>query len=136
LPTTTTLMALGAMPGNHPLFLGMPGMHGTYAANMALTETDCLIAVGARFDDRVTGKVSAFAPDAAIIHIDVDAAELGKVKAPRVAIAADARQGLEALREALGRVRPDEWSDRSPWLERVNGWKQEYPYRYDRDRAR
>ncbi|WP_371413476.1 biosynthetic-type acetolactate synthase large subunit [Thermaerobacter sp. FW80] len=136
LPTTTTLMALGAMPGDHPLFLGMPGMHGTYAANMALTETDCLIAVGARFDDRVTGKVSAFAPDAAIIHIDVDAAELGKVKAPRVAIAADARQGLEALREALGRVRPDEWSDRSPWLERVNGWKQEYPYRYDRDLAR
>ncbi|WP_040826231.1 biosynthetic-type acetolactate synthase large subunit [Thermaerobacter subterraneus] len=136
LPTTTTLMALGAMPGDHPLFLGMPGMHGTYAANMALTETDCLIAVGARFDDRVTGRVSDFAPEAAIIHIDVDAAELGKVKAPRVAIAAGARQGLEALREALGRVRPDEWSDRSPWLERVNGWKQEHPYRYDRDLAR
>ncbi|WP_042502037.1 biosynthetic-type acetolactate synthase large subunit [Thermaerobacter marianensis] len=136
LPTTTTLMALGAMPGDHPLFLGMPGMHGTYAANMALTETDCLVAVGARFDDRVTGKVSAFAPDAAIIHIDVDAAELGKVKAPRVAIPADAREGLEALREALGRVPPDEWADRSPWLERVNGWKRDHPYRYDRERAR
>ncbi|HEY8488406.1 MAG TPA: biosynthetic-type acetolactate synthase large subunit, partial [Thermaerobacter sp.] len=136
LPTTTTLMALGAMPGDHPLFLGMPGMHGTYAANMALTETDCLIAVGARFDDRVTGKVSDFAPDAAVIHIDVDAAELGKVKAPRVAIAADARDGLAALEAALGRVPPDQWADRGPWLERIDGWKQEHPYRYDRDRAR
>lgn len=136
LPTTTTLMALGAMPGDHPLFLGMPGMHGTYAANMALTETDCLIAVGARFDDRVTGRVSDFAPEAAIIHIDVDAAELGKVKAPRVAIAAGAREGLEALGAALGRVPPDAWADRSPWLERVNGWKRAHPYRYDRGLAR
>ncbi|QIA28307.1 acetolactate synthase large subunit [Thermaerobacter sp. PB12/4term] len=136
LPTTTTLMALGAMPGDHPLFLGMPGMHGTYAANMALTETDCLIAAGARFDDRVTGRVSAFAPEAAVIHIDVDAAELGKVKTPRVALAAGAREGLEALLEALGRVPPEEWCARKPWLDQVERWKQARPYRYDRDLAR
>ncbi|HEY8416384.1 MAG TPA: biosynthetic-type acetolactate synthase large subunit, partial [Thermaerobacter sp.] len=136
LPTATTLMALGAMPADHPLFLGMPGMHGTYAANMALTETDCLVAVGARFDDRVTGKVSDFAPEAAVIHIDIDAAELGKVKAPRVAIAADARAGLEALLAALDRVPPGEFRDRGEWLDRVETWKRDHPYRYDRNLAR
>ncbi|MFS8640174.1 MAG: biosynthetic-type acetolactate synthase large subunit [Symbiobacteriaceae bacterium] len=135
LPTTTTLMALGAMPADHPLFLGMPGMHGTYAANMALTETDCLVAVGARFDDRVTGKVADFAPEAAIIHIDIDAAELGKVKAPRVAIAADARAGLEALLATLNRLPATEFGDRGPWLDRLATWKRDHPYRYDRNLA-
>ncbi|MEW6046704.1 MAG: biosynthetic-type acetolactate synthase large subunit [Bacillota bacterium] len=140
IPVTTTLMALGAVPGDHPLFLGMPGMHGAYAANMALSETDCLVAVGARFDDRVTGKVSEFAPDAAIIHIDIDAAELGKVKTPHVSLATDARTGLEALLAAFD-VRAGAEKDgptfarRREWLERVDAWKREHPYRYDRDLA-
>lgn len=129
IPTTTTLMALGAFPADSPLFLGMPGMHGTYAANMALTETDCLIAVGTRFDDRVTGKVSDFAPDATIIHIDVDASEHGKVKAARVPITADARQGLELLAAALRKL---EIQDHSAWLEKIAAWKREHPYRYER----
>src|SRR5690606_9349874 len=101
IPVTTTLMALGSVPVDHPLFLGMPGMHGTYAANMALTETDCLIAVGARFDDRVTGRLAEFAPQAAVIHVDIDAAEHGKIRAPQFPIVADARDGLEALLKAL-----------------------------------
>ncbi|MEX2355464.1 MAG: thiamine pyrophosphate-binding protein, partial [Thermaerobacterales bacterium] len=75
IPVTTTLMGLGSFPGDHRLFLGMPGMHGTYAANHALSDTDCLIAVGTRFDDRVTGKVAAFASEATVIHIDIDASE-------------------------------------------------------------
>ncbi|HEY8450069.1 MAG TPA: thiamine pyrophosphate-dependent enzyme, partial [Bacillota bacterium] len=109
---------------------GMPGMHGTYAANMALTETDCLIAVGTRFDDRVTGKVAEFAPEATIIHIDVDAAEHGKVKTARFPIVADARQGLEALARELASL---QHANRTPWLERIAGWKRDHPYRYERN---
>ncbi|MFO7245901.1 MAG: biosynthetic-type acetolactate synthase large subunit [Bacillota bacterium] len=130
IPVTTTLMALGSVPVDHPLFLGMPGMHGTYAANMALTETDCLIAVGARFDDRVTGRLAEFAPQAAVIHVDIDAAEHGKIRAPQFPIVADARDGLEALLKALDGLEHN--GARREWIQRVQSWKQEHPLEYDR----
>lgn len=130
LPTTTTLMALGSMPGDHPLFMGMPGMHGTYTANQALTETDCLIAVGARFDDRVTGRVADFAPNATVIHIDADASEHGKVKETLIPIVADARLGLEALAKAMADVTVVPHDE---WLDQIKAWQAEHPYRYDKD---
>jgi len=93
-PTVTTLMALGALPGTHPNFISMPGMHGSFAANMAMTEADLLIALGARFDDRVTGRVSAFAPHAKVIHVDIDPAEVGKIRTPEVPIVGDVKKVL------------------------------------------
>src|SRR5688500_2282837 len=97
LPVTPTLMGLGGFPSAHPLCLNMLGMHGTYAANMAVAESDLLVAVGVRFDDRVTGKLATFAPHARVIHIDIDPANIGKNVAPALSIAADAREALEAL---------------------------------------
>ncbi|MFT4102502.1 MAG: hypothetical protein QM674_15990, partial [Burkholderiaceae bacterium] len=111
LPTVMTLMALGAMPANHPLSLGMLGQHGAPHTNLALEECDLLIAVGARFDDRATGKVSAFCPRARIIHIDIDPAELDKIKAAHVGIVAD-------VAEALARLLPQvPTSSRTGWLD-------------------
>lgn len=131
LPTTTTLMALGAMPADHGLNLGMLGMHGERATNYALAECDLLIAVGARFDDRATGKVATFCPDAKIIHIDIDAAELGKIKTPQVPIAADAALALEAL---LPRVAPRQ---RTAWLARLDALRRQHPpHRPDLDDPR
>jgi acetolactate synthase-1/2/3 large subunit len=103
LPTTMTLMALGAMPVDHPLSLGMLGMHGARYTNLALDECDLLIAVGARFDDRATGKVAAFCPKAKIIHIDIDPAELDKIKTAHVGIAGDV---AKCCRQLLPRVSP------------------------------
>jgi acetolactate synthase-1/2/3 large subunit len=100
-PVVTTLMARGAFPDRHPLCLGMPGMHGNYTAVTALQRADLLIALGSRFDDRVTGKISAFAPDAKVIHVDIDAAELGKVRRPDVAVAGDCRVVIEEMLRAL-----------------------------------
>ena len=97
LPVTPTLMGLGGFPSAHPLCLNMLGMHGTYAANMAVSESDLLIAVGVRFDDRVTGKLATFAPHARVIHIDIDPANVGKNRAPDISLIADARAALEAL---------------------------------------
>src|SRR5947199_9745050 len=97
----TTLMARGAFPDDHPLALGMPGMHGTFTAVTAMQRSDLLIALGSRFDDRVTGKVPAFAPGAKIIHVDVDPAELGKVRRADVGIAADCRSAIEAITAAV-----------------------------------
>ena len=121
LPTTTTLMALGAIAADHPLNLGMLGMHAARFTNMALHECDLLIAVGARFDDRATGKVAGFCPEAKIIHIDIDAAELNKIKAARVGIVGDAAKMLEAL---LPQV---ETKLREPWLSRVAELKHNFP---------
>ncbi|KAF5055496.1 Acetolactate synthase large subunit [anaerobic digester metagenome] len=101
-PVTTTLMALGAVPADHPLNLGMLGMHGTVQANLAITECDLLVAIGARFDDRVTGRLDAFAPRAAVVHVDIDPAEIGKNRAVDVPIVGDARTVLEQLLAALG----------------------------------
>ena len=121
LPTVMTLMGLGSMPADHPLSLGMLGMHGAPYTNHALDECDLLIAVGARFDDRATGKLAEFCPRASVIHVDVDAAELQKLRAAQLAIAADARGVLEQL-SARVRVRA-----RSAWLERIRKLKRRHP---------
>ncbi|TAJ43913.1 biosynthetic-type acetolactate synthase large subunit [Methanofollis fontis] len=118
IPVTTTLMGLGALSCDHPLNLGMIGMHGTEAANYAVTECDLLIAVGVRFDDRVTGKLDAFAPNARIIHIDIDPAEIGKNKPADIPIVGDARRILEAITHRLAGQ-----DGRDGWLERVHRWK-------------
>ncbi len=125
LPVTTTLMGKGAFDEKHPLSVGMLGMHGTAYANFAVTECDLLIAAGARFDDRVTGRLDSFAPRAQVIHIDIDAAEVGKNRVPEVPVVADVKLALEALlalsagEEANGRT--------DAWLERINTWKRHYP---------
>ncbi len=133
IPVVTTLMARGAFPDNHPLCLGMPGMHGNATAVTALQKADLLIALGSRFDDRVTGKVSAFAPDAKIIHVDIDPAEQGKVRKPDVPIVGDCRLVIEemiiALRDLLAGTMVQ--ADISPWRSRVNGWKENFPLAYE-----
>ena len=133
IPVVTTLMARGAFPDNHPLCLGMPGMHGNATAVTALQKADLLIALGSRFDDRVTGKVSAFAPGAKIIHVDIDSAEQGKVRKPDVPIVGDCRLVIEemiiALRDLLAGTMVQ--ADISPWRSRVNGWKENFPLAYE-----
>ncbi len=133
IPVVTTLMARGAFPDNHPLCLGMPGMHGNATAVTALQKADLLIALGSRFDDRVTGKVSAFAPGAKIIHVDIDPAEQGKVRKPDVPIVGDCRLVIEeiiiAIRDLLAGTMVQE--DISAWRSRVNGWKENFPLAYE-----
>ncbi len=94
-PVTPTLMGLGGFPSSHPLCLGMLGMHGTYAANMAVAESDLLVALGVRFDDRVTGKLATFAPHARVIHVDIDPANIGKNVTPTLALTGDVKQALD-----------------------------------------
>ena len=125
LPVTTTLMGKGAFDENHALSVGMLGMHGTAYANFAVTECDLLIAAGARFDDRVTGRLDGFAPRAQVIHIDIDAAEMGKTRHPDVAVVADVRAALERLLEAS--AGDDSQGRTEAWLERIDSWKQHYP---------
>jgi acetolactate synthase-1/2/3 large subunit len=121
LPTTATLMALGAMPTDHPLYLGMLGMHAARYTNLALEECDLLLAAGARFDDRATGKVAQFCPRAKVIHIDIDPSELGKIRHPQVGIVGDVGEVLRAL---LPRVRDN---PRSAWRARVEELKGRFP---------
>jgi acetolactate synthase I/II/III large subunit len=128
----TTLMARGAFPDDHPLCLGMPGMHGNYTAVTSMQQSDLLIALGSRFDDRVTGKVGGFAPGAKVIHVDIDPAELGKVRRPDVPIVGDCRLVIEelvlAVRDLLeGGV---SFPDRSAWKQTVSGWQETYPLTY------
>ncbi len=125
LPVTTTLMGKGAFDERHPLAVGMLGMHGTAYANFAVTECDLLIAAGARFDDRVTGRLDSFAPRAQVIHIDIDAAEVGKNRVPEVPVVADVRLALEALLEASDGEPPT--SRTEAWLDRISTWKTHYP---------
>ncbi len=129
-PVTTTLMGRGAISDEHPLALGMLGMHGTYTAITAVQKADLLIAVGARFDDRVTGNPKTFAPLAKVIHIDVDPAEIGKVRQPEVPIVGDAGSVLAQLIIAWGE-RPA--PDRAGWQETLAGWTRENPLRYEQD---
>ncbi len=125
LPVTTTLMGKGAFDENHPLSVGMLGMHGTAYANFAVTECDLLIAAGARFDDRVTGRLDSFAPRAQVIHIDIDAAEVGKNRVPEVPVVADVKDALQALLQLAG---SDHSNGRTEaWLERIEAWKHHYP---------
>jgi len=126
-PVTNTLMGLGSFPGKHPLFLGMLGLHGAKYANLAVTDCDCLIAVGARFDNRVVARVSGFAPGAKIIHIDIDPAEIGKNVKAHVPIVGDVKQVLQALLPLV------EKKDRTCWLEKVKVLKEKYPLQYQHD---
>ena len=131
IPVVTTLMARGAFPDSHPLCLGMPGMHGNYTAVTAMQRSDLLIALGSRFDDRVTGKLDGFAPDAKIIHVDIDPAELGKVRRPDVPIVGDCRLVIGALVEVLkGRGGLESQPDRSEWKSTLSGWQEKYPLTY------
>ncbi len=131
LPVVTTLMARGAFPDSHPLCLGMPGMHGNYTAVTAMQRSDLLIALGSRFDDRVTGKLDGFAPDAKIIHVDIDPAELGKVRRPDVPIVGDCRLVIEALVEVLeAKGGLESQPDRSEWRSTLSGWQETYPLTY------
>jgi acetolactate synthase-1/2/3 large subunit len=128
----TTLMARGAFPDGHPLALGMPGMHGTYTATTAIQKSDVLIAVGARFDDRVTGAAASFAPNAKVIHIDVDPAEIGKVRNPEVPIVGDARKVLNALIDRMGGLRAaGPAPERKEWFEQLGVWQKDKPLSYD-----
>lgn len=130
-PVVTTLMARGAFPDEHEQCLGMPGMHGNYTAITAMQESDLLITLGARFDDRVTGKLDGFAPDAKIIHVDVDPAELGKVRNPDVPIVGDCRLVIENLIEAVTKLYEKYPApDLSEWWNQLNEWREKYPLKY------
>ena len=126
-PCTNTLMGLGGVPGTHPLFLGMLGMHGTVYANKAVNDCDLLIAVGARFDDRVTGDLTKFAPKARIIHIDVDPSAIAKNVKVDVPIVGDVKQVLRELNKLMGPV------DTKEWLAQIAAWRKESPLRYHSD---
>jgi acetolactate synthase I/II/III large subunit len=148
-PVVTTLMARGSFPDSHPQCLGMPGMHGNYTAVTAMQRSDLLIALGARFDDRVTGKVDAFAPDAKVIHVDIDPAELNKVRHADVAIAGDCRVVIEELLAAMGRSgnpalrgqeareAPERADDGHggplhAWWNQIRQWQERFPLHYER----
>ena len=130
-PVVTTLMARGAFPDSHPQHLGMPGMHGTVAAVTALQKADLLITLGARFDDRVTGKLSTFAPGAKIIHADIDPAEIGKNRRADVALVGDLKLTIEALIPALKSEFKKNQPDISAWLSQAYGWRTRFPLGYD-----
>ncbi len=127
IPVTTTLMGKGSFDENHPLALGMLGMHGTAYANFAVSECDLLIAVGARFDDRVTGKLDEFASRAKVIHIDIDPAEVGKNRAPEVPIVGDVRNVLIDLLRRCQETDTGAPIQTQAWLERINRWREDYP---------
>ncbi|HKK34048.1 MAG TPA: biosynthetic-type acetolactate synthase large subunit [Desulfomicrobiaceae bacterium] len=131
-PVTSTLMGLGVFPGNDPLWLGMVGMHGTYAANMAMDSADLLISVGARFDDRVTGKLSSFAKQAKIVHIDIDPTTIRKNVSVNVPIVADCKTALLALREDLSEdLHKTSWEEKhGSWLDKLRGWEESHPMSY------
>ncbi|MHC4981874.1 MAG: biosynthetic-type acetolactate synthase large subunit [Planctomycetota bacterium] len=127
IPAATTLLALGTFDETSPLALQMLGMHGTAAANYAVQECDCLIAVGARFDDRVTGNLDTFAPNAKIIHIDIDPASISKNVQVDIPVVGDAREIVGKLLEFVQR------RDRKDWLGKIDAWKKQYPLKYDAD---
>jgi acetolactate synthase-1/2/3 large subunit len=131
-PVVTTLMARGAFPDSHKQHLGMPGMHGTVAAVTALQKADLLITLGARFDDRVTGKLSTFAPNAKIIHADIDPAEIGKNRHADVAVVGDLKNVLRALVPATKVALAKSAPDLTPWLNEVYGWRSKFPLGYDK----
>ena len=135
IPVVTTLMARGAFPDSHPLCLGMPGMHGNYTAVTSMQKSDLLITLGARFDDRVTGKLAGFAPEAKVIHVDIDPAELSKIRQADIPIVGDVRSVIEDLIEALDKGEAGEMdqADLAPWISQIRTWQQRHPLTYDRD---
>ena len=130
-PVVTTLMALGSFPDSHPQHLGMPGMHGTVAAVTALQKADLLITLGARFDDRVTGKLSSFAPNAKIIHADIDPAEIGKNRVVDVALVGDLKATINALIPELQKQFAKSKPDLTAWWQLCNSWRAKYPLGFD-----
>jgi acetolactate synthase-1/2/3 large subunit len=138
-PVVTTLMARGAFPDDHELCLGMPGMHGNYTAVTAMQQTDLLVALGSRFDDRVTGKLDAFAPGAKVIHVDIDPAELGKVRRPDVPIVGDCRLVIEELVKAVKADRAKRaeaggaggWPSLDEWQAQLREWQERFPLVYE-----
>ncbi|MDH3555482.1 MAG: biosynthetic-type acetolactate synthase large subunit [Deltaproteobacteria bacterium] len=131
-PVTTTLMGLGGFPAPHELWLGMLGMHGTFRANMAMGSTDLLIAIGARFDDRVTGKLDEFAPSAKIIHIDIDPTSISKNVKVDIPIVGDCKDALKKLLQLVKESPIDDLEKvRKPWLDQIQKWKETYPLAYE-----
>src|SRR6202167_1150493 len=131
-PVVTTLMGLGGLPSGHPNFVSMPGMHGSYAANMGMTHCDVLVALGVRFDDRVTGRLAAFAPHAKVIHVDIDPAEIGKNRAADIPIVGDVRRVLGKLNQTLAELRgtgplAGPSAARQAWCSQIRGWQAEHP---------
>lgn len=129
-PVVTTLMARGAFPDSHPQHLGMPGMHGTVPAVLALQESDLIVALGARFDDRVTGKASLFAPHAKVVHVDIDPAEISKIRFADVPIVGDVRDVLVDLESAFRGVIGDGKPDTTEWWAYLDGLREEFPLGY------
>ena len=130
LPVTTTLNGLGGFPAPHPQWLGMLGMHGTRTANYAMDEADLIVAIGARFDDRITGKLSEFAPRAKFVHIDVDPAEISKNVPAHIPIVGDVKNILPRLTAEYRALEPDAQRLES-WWERIEGWRRQHPLRYE-----
>jgi len=130
-PAVNTLMGLGALPAEHRNFISMPGMHGSYAANMGMSNADLLIALGVRFDDRVTGRLAAFAPHAKVIHVDIDPAEIGKNRVPDLPIVGDVRRVLQKMNKVLRDLAPAHrdrnTAGRAAWWQQIRDWKDEHP---------
>src|ERR1700733_7830432 len=130
-PAVCTLMGLGALASHHPNFISMPGMHGSYAANMGMSDADLLIALGVRFDDRVTGRLAAFAPHAKVIHVDIDPAEIGKNRVADLPIVGDVKRVLEKLNKVLHELAPQAQEQnataRADWWRQIREWKAEHP---------
>jgi acetolactate synthase I/II/III large subunit len=130
-PAVNTLMGLGALPAEHRNFVSMPGMHGSYAANMGMSNADLLIALGVRFDDRVTGRLAAFAPHAKVIHVDIDPAEIGKNRVPDLPIVGDVKRVLQKMNKVLRDLAPAHrdrnTAGRAAWWQQIRDWKDEHP---------
>ena len=131
LPAVCTLMGLGGLPGSHPNFISMPGMHGSYAANLSMYNADLLIALGVRFDDRVTGRLNSFAPHARVIHVDIDPAEIGKIRQPDIPIVGDVKRVIAKMTKVLAELRPEagekKAEERKAWWKQIREWKAEHP---------
>ena len=132
LPAVVTLMGKGCLPDSHPLNYGAPGMHGSKYGNWALNKSDLVIAVGTRFDDRVTGKLSAFAPGAKVIHFDIDAAEIGKIRAAEIPVVGPLKLALARLTRDVRALEAERPADRTAWHAQLQEWRSLYPYRYRR----
>jgi acetolactate synthase-1/2/3 large subunit len=133
IPAVVTLMGKGCFPDSHPLNYGMPGMHGSKYANWALNKCDLIIAIGVRFDDRVTGKVSAFAPGAKVIHFDIDAAEVGKIRHADIPVVGPLQLALSQLAREVSALNQEKRIDHDAWLAQLDEWKALYPYKYRRE---